>query len=199
MIVIVSTNTPPAGEQRLPIPPATGQLQSVQTRRARSSFKAVQLGFFVLIVAVVAAGLWSVVQQRPQSDSTIPKEVAGYRLQRSVEGSQALQMVAGLHQGSPQVTEAWVAYYERGGTVWAGTTASIDAAKAQLEDMAQAIGKGGTPFSDLREISLVGRRAFTVSDSTSVHYFFQGGTKVIWITPPGDSGLPFVEAAMRKF
>ena len=151
----------------------------------------------LLLVAVVAAGLWSVVQRPPQA-STIPQEVAGYRLLRSVEGPEALQMVAGLHQRSPQVIEAWVAYYERGGTVWAGTTTSMDAAREQVEAMAQAIGKGGSPFSDLREISLEGRRLFTVSDNSSTQYFFQGSARVIWIVPPWDSGLPFVKAALGK-
>jgi hypothetical protein len=68
-----------------------------------------------------------------------------------------------------------------------------------VEAMAQAIGNGGTPFSNLREISLTGRRVFTVTDSNSAHYFFQSGAKVIWIAPPGDSGPPFVETALRKF
>ena len=176
---------------------ATGPGRSVRARRAKSSFKAVQLGFFVLMVVVVAAGLWSVVQGRPQA-SAIPQEVAGYKLVRLVEGSQALQIVATLHRGSLQITEAWIAYYERGGSVWAGTTASMDAAREQVEAMAQAIGKGGTPFSSPQEISLAGRRLFTVSDSSSTHYFFQDGVRVIWITSPWDSGLPFVEAALDK-
>ena len=73
-----------------------------------SSFKAVQLGFFVLMVVVVAAGLWSVVQGRPQA-SAIPQEVAGYKLVRLVEGSQALHIVATLHRGSLKITESWIA------------------------------------------------------------------------------------------
>ncbi|MBF8266549.1 MAG: hypothetical protein HW388_57 [Dehalococcoidia bacterium] len=158
------------------------------------------MGFFVLIVAVVAAGLWGVVQRLPQA-SAIPEEIGGFRLLSTVEGPQALQMVAGLHQeGSPQLTEARVAYYEQGGVVWAGTATSPDAAREQLEAMAQAIGEGGTPFSNLRELSLAGRRVFTVSDGNNAHYFFfQSDAQVIWITPPGDSGTFFVEAALREF
>jgi len=108
-------------------------------------------------------------------------------------------MVAGLHQGSPQITEARVAHYEQGGVIWTGTAASQDAARGQLEAMAQAIGKGGSPFSNLQEVSLAGRLVFAVSDGDTTHYFFRSGAQVIWITPPWDSGLPFVVAALRVF
>ena len=194
----MSTSIPPGEEPGLAAPPGSRPSQGVRARRFGTPFTVVQLGFFVLMAVVVAAGLWGVVQRRPRA-SAIPEELAGYRLVRSVDGPQALQMVAGLHQGSPQITEAWVAYYERGGVMWAGTAVSGEAAREQLEAMAQAIGKGGTPFSDLREISLAGRRVFTVRDSSNAHYFFQSGALVIWITAPGVSGAPFVEAVLGRF
>ena len=108
-------------------------------------------------------------------------------------------MVGQMHQGSPQLAEAWVAYYEGGGVVWAGTAASTDAAGELLEAMAQAIGKGGTPFTGPQELRLGGRRVFTVNDGGSSHFFFQSGSTVIWVTPPPADGLRFLGTALSRF
>ena len=180
------------------IPIAVGRRAKTFPRRPNIAVKAVQLGFPALMVVVVAGGLWNIAQQRPKGDSP-PGQLADAKLLRLVEGPQALQMVEGLHQGSPKLTGAWVAYYERGGVVWSGTALSSTEAQDQLQAMAQAIGKGGTPFSNLRTVSLAGRQVFAVSDSERDHYFFQDAARVIWVTSPWANEAAFIEAALRGF
>ncbi|MBI2871726.1 MAG: hypothetical protein HYY00_00870 [Chloroflexi bacterium] len=180
------------------MPSASQRVPGAQARGPAGAIRAAQIGFFLIIFAAVAGGLWSVVQQQPRSGG-IPKALASYGLLRSVTGPEALQMVARLHQGSPELTAAWVAYYEQGGVVWSGTTASPSAARQQLEDMAQAIGEGGTPFFKPQEVRVGGRQGFAVGDGyNNQHYFFQSGARVIWITPPTGSDTRFVEAAVRE-
>lgn len=171
--------------------------QSARARWFWSPFGAVRIGLLVIIVAIIAGGVWGSLQRSPQA-GTIPEKLAGFRLINSIEGTQALQIVDRLHFGFPQLTEAWVADYEQGGVIWVGITTSLNTAREQVEAMSQAIGKGGTPFSIPQEIKLEGRPVFSVADSSNNHYFFHSGAKVIWIMPPRGDGLSFVEAALRE-
>ncbi len=160
---------------------------------------AIKLGFVAIIAATVVAVGLLIIARLQSSASDIPQDIANYRLLESVTGTRALQMVSAMHQGPLQVTEAWIGYYEQDGMIWSGTTGSSESAKAQLESMASAIGKGGTPFSNIQESNREGRRIFTVRDSSSIHYFFQSGTQVIWVTLPRNSGSAFIDAVLRKY
>ena len=162
----------------------------------RSPAHAVTIGFFVLIIGLVSAGLWMIVQQQPRPTTDIPDQIAGYRLVRSVKGAEALQAVGGMHRGTTEMTDAWIAYYDRGAISWVGITRSPSDAQEQLDAMLQAIGRGGTPFSKPQAATLGGYQVFTTGDQGSVNYFFRSGLRVVWVRPPNDRGSEFLNAAL---
>ena len=178
------------------MPNTATQTQQVKLRKKGSTVRAFQLAFLIFIVAAVALGLWGVVQQRPQSG--VLKEVAGYKLLRSVEGPQALQMISGLHQGTLQISSAWIAYYEGEATVWVGNAATPYDAQQQLQAMLEAISRGNTPFAMPQQTQMAGRLVFATTDRQSNHYFFQSGTRVVWVAAPAGGEARFVEAVLRK-
>ena len=157
-----------------------------------------KIGLVVLVAALVVVVPWMVLQQSSRHNS-IPKEVAGYKLVRSVQGAEAVQMAVGMHQGSPKIIDAWIAYYEQDGVVWVGTTESPQVAQEQLEAMDQAIAKGGIGYSIPSELQISGRRVLAVADRSGTNYFFQSDSRVIWAKPPEGSGTSFVEALLRTF
>lgn len=157
-----------------------------------------KIGLVVLIAALVVVVPWIVLQQRSRH-SSIPREIAGYKLVRSVQGAEAVQMAVGMHQGSPKIIDAWIAYYEPDGVVWVGKTESPQVAQEQLEAMDQAIAKGGTGYSSPGELQISGRRVLAVVDRSGTNYFFQDGQRVVWVKAPEGSGTSFVEALLRAF
>lgn len=174
---------------------AKKRIQRPSAGSSKSLLKGIQIGFVLSVAVFVALGLWNATQGRAKA---IPETVGTYGLLRTVTGSRALDMVGRIHQGTPYLTAAWIAYYEGEGVIWVGTAPSLSEARAQLEAMAEAIGKGGTPFFGLREVELVGRRAYTVNDGSQEHYFFQNGNQVIWVTSPRGSGSKFAEAVLKQ-
>ncbi len=146
-----------------------------------------------IAVSLVIAG--GVVSRGSPKAGPAPAELGGLKLLRVQAGDQAMSAVAGMHSGTFELAEAWIASYEADATVWAGQAEDESKARQLVRAMAAAIGRGGSPFSPPRETQLAGMPVYATSDGGQQHYFYASGRLVVWIAAPASGGTVFVQEA----
>lgn len=153
---------------------------------------------FALAVAVsVFLGLSSIASEHEEGPA--PAALAGYQLDGVMVGPDALAEINQLHgKEIEDVFDGWVGHYEENGTVWVAAATTEDRAKQLLDDMVEGIQKGGSPFTGLKQREYEGQVFFSVSDGKQMHFFYQSGTKVVWLAAPKGSEEEFLAATFKE-
>lgn len=120
------------------------------------------------------------------ADGMLPASLAGLPATARITGTEAVDVVTGLHFGDVPVDEAEVAEYGGGrAIVWLSWSASVSAA-ALVARMTDRIAAGDTPFSSPRKVSSL-RGVYATAGNGQVHYYFSRGGAVWWLA--ADRGL----------
>ncbi len=174
-------------------------LEGVSTKPVKAGRLLILLApvLFALALGVsVASGLWSAASQ--QEVTPAPREIAGYHLDQSMSGPEAIAEISELHGKDIDIADGWVAHYQGGGTIWAARAGSEQQAAKLLERMVQGIGDGNSPFQGLQEINFGGVPTYTVTDGRQQHFFYQKGDQVVWVATPRRAEEAFFSAAAEK-
>ncbi len=147
----------------------------------RPLIRLLPLVFGAGLLWAVGSGLWSAANG---SGGTAPPTFAGYRLAQTTSGPDAVAQMSKLHGKGVGLVDGYVAHYDGasgGAVVYVGATASEKDALQLLEQMERRIGAGNQYFADLKPVTVEGVRVLSVRNGQESHYFWQTGSKVIWI------------------
>ncbi len=137
-----------------------------------------------LVIAIVGGAWLALRGSVDEPVQPVPTEIGNMKKSSLVTGKQALQQVQEMHRGDIRIGDGYIAGYQNGGermTLWVGIAGNDAEASKVLEDMAAAIGKGGTPFSTPVQMTLAGTKTFFASGAGGSNYFFRSGRSVVWI------------------
>jgi len=162
-----------------------------------SSTAAVLLILSVVLLVAVVGGLWFVQMQQPALSDRIPPQISGLRLTRVMTGQEALAQLTQLHGQELGLTGGYVAYYERGATVWVGDTGSDQQAEGLISLMVQKIGAGNKVFANLRVVTIGRTDLHSVDGQGQQHFFYAMGKATVWVAAPMGSGDAFILEALK--
>lgn len=137
--------------------------------------------FAAVLIGAVAAGLW---QAANPATGAAPTSFAGYQISQLVTGPDAVARMSRLHGKGVGVTDGYIGHYESGSNgvvAYVGDTISEQDAASLLKQMEDRIAAGNQYFIDLRPVSVDGKRVLWVRSGQESHYFWQQGSKVIWL------------------
>ena len=161
------------------------------------------------LVFAIIMSLWlNVLQPRPQKD--VPERLGELELVGAVSGAEALARVNRLHGLDIELSEAIIAEYTHSSpyhgnshaSIWVGTAANAGAATELIRRMAEGIGKGGSPFVNLRRVTVGGHEVFQVDSQGGTNYFYTSRKKqenVVWISIEASEPELILEEAVRAF
>ena len=181
----------------------------VQTRkevRGGKRFPLIQLALLVAVFALVGYGFVRYVLAPPES-STAPQYVGSLKLASLVEGTEALSQINKLHGTSISLENAFIAEYQPpyGGEhmmVWVGEAGSETAAEDLINQMVEGIKRGGSPYSNPRQVQVAGQDVWQTDGDGGNFYFYKSpdhGNRVVWLTIEGKGGAALLERAVKLF
>lgn len=168
--------------------------------------------FQLLLVVGFLSFMWFSFGQNvlaPRAQSGVPKQWGEMVLASSTGGSEALTQINKLHGTNIELVSAYIAEYAHSSpyhnvraTVWVGKAENPAAAAELVKRMQEAIGKGGTPFTNLQRLTLGGNEVFQVSGSGGEHFFYNSNKtegQVVWLTIQAPDAISIMEEAMDTF
>jgi hypothetical protein len=187
----------------------TGRSDVKETKRGLLNPRVFSKLIVAGIVVAVFLSLWLNVLQ-PRTQKNVPGRLGDLDLVEAVTGAEALTQVNNLHGLGVSLSEAVVATYTHispyhgnsRATVWVGRTESMAAAVGLTRKMAESIAKGGSPFNNLRPVSVSGLEVFQVDGPGGIHYFYSSREKpesVIWISIEAPAPEAILEEAIKAF
>ncbi|MBI4283066.1 MAG: hypothetical protein HY663_01190 [Chloroflexi bacterium] len=166
----------------------------------------------LFIVLILLALVWVSFGQNvlaPQTSSGIPKQLGDLLFVSIVEGSEALAQIRELHGTDIKLQSAYIAkyahsspYHKAQATVWVGEAESPDAAAELTRRMREAITKGGSPFSNLRPVTVDSYEVFRIDGPGGAHFFYnseKARERVVWLTVETSDALPVLEETLKNF
>lgn len=171
---------------------ATASPAPPHTRPRRGSVPARYMSatFAVLMIAVVALGLWASVSGLDESAAS---RLARLRLVDTVTGPDAVEEISSLHGASTGLTGGYVAHYQGSAgsaVLYVGRTASEQDAAALMAQLEDRIAVESDRFSGLDHRTVEGVRVLAVLRDGDPHYFWQAQSLIIGLSfekdyPPG--------------
>jgi len=157
----------------------------------------VQAAFVLGLAAAVAIGLFSIT--REQTKSGAPSAIAGMRLVENVTGERAVSEMTSLHKSDIRIRGGWVGHYEHGAAIFVGEASSEADAAQLVAEMTARISAGNEMFVHQGQQDVQGRTIHVVKSGNQMHYYYERGTKVIWIAAPvGMDPGGFVGEALQQ-
>ncbi len=141
----------------------------------------------------------------PQKQLSVPEQLGKLELIGSIEGSEALAQIRGLHGIDIELVSVYIAEYVRGNEqviVWVGRTENSTAGAELTKRMLQAIEKGGSGFSNLQRLALADHEVFRVEGPGGEHFFYnsrQLRQEVVWVTIEATDVMPLLEQVLKTF
>ncbi len=173
-------------------------------RKKRNGLVLLQL----FIVAGFLALVWFSFGQNvlaPQKQLDAPERLGNLQLIGTIEGPEAMAQIGRLHGTDIELVSAYIVEYVYGaerGTVWIGITENSNAAAELTSKMVDAIGKGGSGFSNLQRLTIAGHEVFRVDGPGGEHFFYKSkktAKQVVWLTLEAADVLPILEQALKNF
>lgn len=155
---------------------------------------------FAAVVVALLANQQSPEWAEPQDELRVPQALAGTPITSTLRGPAALTEVSRLHGKDIEAVEAAVARYQDGTTLWISGSSSALEASRLLWRMNRRLANGTRVFSAPRPQELRGRTVFVTEGLGQVHYYYQSGTRVLWLgIPPGPHAGAGVEALLALY
>lgn len=156
------------------------------------------VGLAAIFAAVVVA-LLANTSNPPSGQSASPElrvltALAGTPITDTIRGPAARTAISRLHGRTIAGVDALVARYQDGSTLWINVSPSALEASRLMWRMNRRLAGGTRDFSAPRPQDLRGRTVFVTEGLGQVHYYYQSGTRVLWLAVPRG---PHAEAALR--
>ena len=162
------------------------------------------VGLAAVFAAVVVA-LLANTSNPPSGQSAppglrVPQALAGTPITSTLRGPAALAEVSRLHGKAIAAGDAVVARYQDGTTLWVSASSSALEASRLLWRMNRRMANGTKVFGAPRPQELRGRTVFITEGLGQVHYYYQSGTRVLWLAvPPGPHTGAAIEALLALY
>lgn len=114
----------------------------------------------------------------------VPQTLADFPLVGSVRGPEALREITKLHGRRIDATDAVVARYDSGITLWLSQSPTTLAASSLLWRMNRLMAGGTEVFSAPQPREVHGRTVFFTTGLGQRHVYYQSGRSVLWVTAP---------------
>lgn len=138
----------------------------------------------LLLIAVLLFAIYVAVRLSVSS-SEIPQELGSLELERAVVGDDARAIVDRMHGRAVTPSESTVGIYSGPGgeaTLYVSRYAHADSATAVLEQMAERIGRPGSPFDQLRLLPASRQRTYMCLAFGQAHFFFTCREDLVWLS-----------------
>ena len=156
--------------------------------------------FAAIVVALLANTSNPPSGQSASPELRVPQALAGTPILTSLRGQAALNEVSRLHGKTLDAVDALVARYQDGTTLWISASSSALEASRLLWRMNRRMANGTKVFSAPRLQELRGRTVFVTEGLGQVHYYYQSGTRVLWLgVPPGPHTGAAIEALLELY
>lgn len=174
-----------------------------RARRKRPGLVLIQLA----VIAAILAAIWVSFGQnvlKPAREG-IPQELGTLKLDSKIEGDEALRQVSQLHGVNVELVSAVIATYSHSAEsvkVWSGRAADAASATELVNRMVQAIQKGTSPFTNMRQITVQGSNVYQLEGPGGDHFFYispKAPERVIWLQVVSPGPLALVEHALHTF
>ena len=131
----------------------------------------------------------------------LPPSLAGLTLRSAGYGAEAVAQVTRLHRKQFPLTAGAVGYYgpQDEVTLWVAGTLSRFMAQALLNQMQEGIAQGGSPFAPVGVTAIDGRPAYELTGMGQIHYYFQSGTRVVWVAASPELADAALEEALAFY
>lgn len=178
-----------------------------EVRNGKKHSPLFQLAIFVAVLGLVGFGFVRYVLSPPESSSSAPQYVGSLKLTSLVEGADAQSQINKLHGTSISLENAYIADYRPpyGGEqlmVWVGEAGSKTAAVDLINRMVEGIKRGGSPFSNPRQVRVAGHDVWQTDGTGGSFYFYispEDDGRVVWLSIEGKGGAALLEAAVKAF
>lgn len=146
------------------------------------------LPYILLVIGIALVGftIWYSRQsprQLPIESADAPQSLAGFALADFLTGAEAVTEIQSMHMGEFQIGQAIVSSYGAGNVLlWVADAGSPEASTSLLDQMAAVIGQGGTPFNPTGIYEFSSRQVYGMDGGGQLHFFFQSGQKVVWLS-----------------
>ena len=156
--------------------------------------------FAAIVVTLVVNTSKPSGETRPGNELRVPATLAGNPIVTSLRGTAALADVSRLHGKTIDAVDAAVARYQNGATVWISVSSSALEASRLFWRMNRRMANGTEVFSAPRPQEIAGRSVFVTEGIGQIHYYYQSGTRVIWLAvPPGPHAGAAIEALLDLY
>lgn len=143
--------------------------------------------FAAIVVALLANTSKPPSGQSASPGLRVPAALTGTLLTSAVRGPAAVAEVSRLHGTAIEATDAVVARYGGGITIWVSASPSPLRASSLLWRMNRRMAGGTTVFSDPRPQEIRGRTVFTTQGLNQLHYYYQSDRYVLWLAVPASA------------
>ncbi len=167
------------------------------------------LYYGVMLIALLGL-VWSGFSRyvlAPQQSSTVPQYLGTLKLVSHEEGPEALADINRLHGTEISLKDAFIADYAApyGGKhmmVWVGEAGSRAAAEDLIDRMVKGISKGGSGFTNPRQVQVAGQEIWR-ADGPNGNFFFyiskEPADRVVWLTIEAEDSSSLLESALKVF
>lgn len=137
---------------------------------------------FLLVAAVAFLLLHGSLRAAAPID--VPPAVAGYALSEQTGGAEAIAEIQNLHLGDFAMQDASVAVYgAQNVIIWTAEAGSEANAQSLMIAMDNAIiNATDIPFSMMGMYIFSGRQVRSLDGLGQLHFYFQSGSKVVWVS-----------------
>lgn len=143
---------------------------------------------FVLILAgamllvLAAASLFASQAAEDSGDIPLPEQLAGLRMARRASGSSAIDEINQLHGKDFALTSGAVGVYgDNQATLWVSGSPSRQAASQLVNEMAERIAAGNSPFTALGTRTVGKRLIYALDGLGQRHFYFQARERAVWL------------------
>lgn len=157
------------------------------------------------VAAAIVVALLANTSNPPSGQSAsrelrVPQALAGTPILTSVRGPAALAEVNRLHGTTIAGDDALIARYQDGTTLWISASPSALDASRLLWRMNRRMAGGTELFDAPRTQEWRGRTVFVTEGLGQTHYYYQSGTRVLWVSvPPGPHTGAAIEALLDLY
>jgi hypothetical protein len=133
----------------------------------------------------------------------LPQSIGTLRLEKVKSGEEARQEIDLLHGKQIGFQQGYIGFYgaETGSAqIWLSEHSSESEAAEAVERMARGMKQGKQQsFYHFRQIVIEERTVYFAMGMGQAHYFFQKGSKVIWLAVDPQLAKGAIKDAVRKF
>jgi len=135
------------------------------------------------------------------TDIPLPQSIGAMRLEKVQSGEEARREIARLHGKQIGFLRGYIGTYvaeNGGGKLWVSEHSSEKEATEAIEKMAHGMKQEKQQFWHFRKMMIEQRPVYFAVGMGQAHYFFENGTKGIWLAVDPSLAKEAIRDAVRK-